>query len=191
MITPMMHLSKLPQDIQDIVVSLPYRVGLYISESDQTGGDDSSLAERRALENIVTFYVEDTVKSEFAHEVMLETLNRKSQWEGWAQDIGNVPEECMELAYMLKEHVDTKEVAAYKQNLLEVGIAVAQAYCEFSDNVGRMARIETYIALFLKRVQGIFGGEQIPSNDYVLNISAAEKAAIMRLARNLDVKVTF
>jgi len=99
----MKYLSKLPQDIQDLVVSLPFRVGLFISESDQTGGDESAEAERKALENIVTFYVEDTVKGEFAHEVMLHTLNNKSKWNDWSENIGKVPEECLHLTYMLKD----------------------------------------------------------------------------------------
>lgn len=187
----MTYLSKLPEDIQDLVVRLPFRVGLYISESDQTGGDDSSEAERKALENIVTFYVEDTVKSEFAHEVMLNTLNRKSEWASWGDNIADVPTQCENVVYAMKGLIDPKEILAYKQNLLEVGIAVAQAYCEYDENSGALNKLEFYISLFFRRLQMSFsgGGEDMPSKDYMLNISGAERQAILQLAKNLDVQV--
>ena len=187
----MNYLSKLPQDIQDLVISLPFRVGLFISESDQTGGNESAEAERKALENIVTFYVEDTVKGEFAHEVMLNTLNNKDKWTAWAENIDRVPDECLQLSYMLKDVIDTKEILAYKQNLIEVAIAIAQAYCEFGDNSSAMTKLEVYFHLFLKRMQTMFSSEQAPSNDYVLNISPDERAAIKLLSSNLDVIVKF
>lgn len=187
----MNYLSKLPQDLQDLIVSLPFRVGLYISESDQTGGDESAEAERKALENIVTFYVEDTVKGEFAHEVMLNTLNNKAKWGAWAENINQVPEECSRLTYMLKDVIEAKEILAYKQNLLEVAIAIAQAYCEFDQNSSKLGKLELYVSLFLKRMVSMFSGEQIPTNDYALNISPSERAAIKLLSDNLDVHVQF
>lgn len=190
----MKYLSKLPQDLQDLIVSLPFRVGLFISESDQTGGDESAEAERKALENIVTFYVEDTVKGEFAHEVMLHTLNNKSKWAEWAENIDTVPDECLNLTYRLKDLIEPKEVLAYKQNLIEVAIAIAQAYCEFSEDSSAMTKLEVYVSLFLKRMQAIFGSEKISSNnsnDFVLNISPSERAAIQLLSKNLDIHVQF
>lgn len=187
----MKYLSKLPQDLQDLIISLPFRVGLFISESDQTGGDESAEAERKALENIVTFYVEDTVKGEFAHEVMLNTLNNKAKWEEWTHNIDQTPDECSRLSYMLKDVIEPKEILAYKQNLIEVAIVIAQAYCEFDENSSTMTKLEVYFTLFLKRMQAMFSGEQAPSNDYVLNISPSERAAIKLLSKNLDVQVQF
>ncbi len=187
----MNYLSKLPQHLQDIVISLPFRVGLYISERDQTGGDESAEVERQALENIVTFYVEDTVKGEFAHEVMLNTLNNKPKWAEWADHIDKVPDECLQLTYALKDIIDPKEVLAYKQNLIEVAIAIAQAYCEFDQNASKLNKLEIYVSLFLHRLVAMFSGEQKSSHDYSLNISPSERKAIKLLSDNLDVQVQF
>jgi hypothetical protein len=77
-----MKLNDLPDDIRLLVVRLPYRVGFYVSASDKTGGEESDAAEMAALEGIVTFYVEDFCKSEFAQAVMLETIQRKAEWAG-------------------------------------------------------------------------------------------------------------
>lgn len=172
-------------------MSLPFRVGLFVSESDQTGGDESAEAERKALENIVTFYVEDTVKGEFAHEVMLHTLNNKAKWNGWADNIDKVPDECLNLTYMLKDLIEPKEILAYKQNLVEVAIVIAQAYCEFDKNSSALTKLEVYFSLFLRKIGAMFGGEQAASGDYTLNISPAEREAITLLSRNLDVHVKF
>jgi hypothetical protein len=187
----MTYLSLLPADIQDLLVRLPFRVGLYISESDQTGGDESAEAERKALENIVTFYVEDTVKSEFAHEVMLVTLNNKEKWCDWATNIDQVPDECLQITYLLKDLIEPKEILAYKQNLIEVAIAIAQAYCELDKNTPAFTKIGAYFTVFLRKIQAILGSEEDQLNDYLLNISPLERAAIKRLSNNLDVQVRF
>lgn len=187
----MKYLSKLPQDVQELVVSLPFRVGLFVSESDQTGGDESAEAERKALENIVTFYVEDTVKGEFAHEVMIHTLNHKDKWAEWSQNIDKVPEECLHLTYKMKDMIESKEILAYKQNLVEIAIVIAQAYCEFGENSSAMTKLEVYASVFLKKMQGLFGGGNSSANQIDLNISADERAAIQLLARNLGIDISF
>ncbi len=185
----MTYLSLLPAEIQDLVVRLPFRVGLYISESDQTGGDESAEAERAALENIVTFYVEDTVKSEFAHDVMLQTLNLKSKWGGWGKDITKVPEECWTVVKAMAGIVPEKEIMALKHNLLEVGITVAQAYCEFNESASTLNKIEVYVAIFFRKLQAMFGGEVLPPDESSLNISPAERSAIKLLADTMGISV--
>lgn len=184
-------LSELPQDIQTLLVRLPFRVGLYISESDQSGGDESAEAERAALENIVTFYVEDTVKSEFAHMVMNETLRQKSEWSSWDENIGLVDEECLKMSDALTGVIDMKEVFAFKQNLLEIAIVVAQAYREFDANAGAIQKLQVYLTLLLRRIQALFTGNNMPSNEELLNISAAERSAIKLLADTLGVSIKF
>jgi len=187
----MKNLSKLPEDIRNIVIRMPFRVGLFVSESDQTGGDESAEAERKALENIVTFYVEDTVKGEFAHEVMEETLNHKSDWANWSVDLDKVPEECLHIGYQLKDYIDEKEISAFKQNLIEVGIVIAQAYCEVDETSTAGAKLEAYTSLFLRRFQSMFAEEPAPTHDYVLNVSKSERGALKLLSNNLNVKVSF
>ncbi len=187
----MTYLSKLPENVQQICIRLPFRVGLFISESDQTGGDESAEAERKALENIVTFYVEDTVKSEFAHEVMLQTLYQKNNWSVWSENIADVVTECLNLTSYLEEHIDAKEILAFKQNLIEDGLAVAQAYCEFEKESPQNRQVETYVSLFFKKLQSIFSGEEKVANDYALNISPAERKAIELISNNLGIHIRF
>lgn len=185
----MTMLSELPKDIQDLLITLPFRVGYYISESDKTGGRQSAEAERIALENIVSSFVEDTVKSEFAHMVMNESLRHKSEWSTWTGNIHVIPEECLKMSEVLTGVIDMKEIFAFKQNLLEIAIVVAQAYREFNDNSGMVQKLNVYLTILMRRIRALFTGDDMPSNEQLLNISAKERSAIKLLADTFGIDV--
>lgn len=181
-----MTLDDLPDDIRHLAVRLPYRVGFYVSASDKTGGSDSDAAEMAALESIVTFYVEDFCKSEFAQAVMLETLQGKSGWTMWQKDISAVPGEIRKVFDFLADKLETKEKEAFKANLLEIAMAVAQAYREFDVTQPLPERVSVYLSILLARVKALLRGQDIQSYDALLNISRDERMAINLLADALD-----
>jgi len=187
----MNDIQTLSPDIRELLIRIPYRVGLYISESDQTGGVESTDVERLALENIVTFYVEDTVKSEFSHQVMNETLVHKKKWASWGENIHTLPEECLKLSDALTGVIDMREIFAFKQNLLEIAIVVAQAYREFDKSTGTIQKLQVYLSLLLRRIRAIFTGEEMQSNESLLNISAKERSAIKLLADTFGIDIKF
>lgn len=182
-----MSLSKLPDDIRPLIARLPYRVGLYISQSDQSGGAESAAAEMAALGNVVTYFVEDFCKSEFAQDVMMETLRQKNDWADWRDGLDQVPEECNRVVDALIGIVDMKDIVAFKNNLLEIAIAVAVAYREFSITDPLLKRMKIYLVALLERILTPFSGASPQSFDQILNVSRAEKAAINRLAGVLDI----
>ena len=185
------YLANLSPEIRDMLIRLPYRVGLYISESDQTGGKESSDVERLALENIVSFYVEDTVKSEFSHQIMNQTLASRKEWASWGEGINTLPEECFKVFDTLTGIIDINDVFSFKQNLLEVAIVVAEAYREFDKSAGAIQKLQVYLTLLLRRIRSVFTGEGMQSNEALLNISAKEKSAIKLLADTLGVEIKF
>lgn len=186
--TRLMKLNDLPDDIRLLVVRLPYRVGFYVSASDKTGGDESDAAEMAALEGIVTFYVEDFCKSEFAQAVMLETIQRKAEWAGWQEKIEIVPEEIRKVLDFLVDKLDGKELTAFKNNLLEIAIAVAQAYREFDVSQPLTERVQVYLSILIARIKALVKGQEIQSHDALLNISRDEKMAINLLADALGIE---
>lgn len=186
--TRLMKLNDLPDDIRLLVVRLPYRVGFYVSASDKTGGDESDAAEMAALEGIVTFYVEDFCKSEFAQAVMLETIQRKAEWDGWQEKIEIVPEEIRKVLDFLVDKLDGKELTAFKNNLLEIAIAVAQAYREFDVSQPLTERVQVYLSILMARIKALVKGQEIQSYDALLNISRDEKMAINLLADALGIE---
>ncbi len=180
----MTEIEQFAPEIYQTLVALPYRVGLYVSLSDMTGGQDSEASEMAALENVVTFYVEDTLKSEFAQEVMLATLQQKQRWSDWRGDIGKVPDECREILGYLEDRIEPRKLSAFKSNLLEIAIAVAMAYRESVEAESFVTKLRNCLSLnWIKKSAN--------SNSQHLNISAAEKIAINALADSfgIDYKV--
>ncbi len=185
----MTTLSELPEDIQNLIIRLPFRVGYYVSSSDKTGGDEADQREMLALENIVTFYIEDTLKSEFVQEAMQQMLAQKKNWDSWKGHIEIVPEECVKATEALVGVIEMKEIWAFKNNLLEIAISVAQAYREFNDTVSTIEKIQTYLAILSERIKAVVSGQEMPSTDSMLNISRDERMAINLLADTLGIVV--
>lgn len=174
----MVDLDQFPEDVYRTLIALPYRVGLYVSLSDRTGGNDSATQELAALENVVTFYVEDTLKSEFSQSIMLATLQHKAYWPEWSVGVEDVPEECTYIANYLIDCIDERKLAGFKNNLLEISMAVALAYRETASATGFFVKLKN--ALTFRSVK-ISPDETNPG----LNISEAEKIAINHLAEKL------
>ncbi|MFA7276571.1 MAG: hypothetical protein WC043_07205 [Pseudobdellovibrionaceae bacterium] len=183
-------LEEIAPDVRSLIVRLPFRVGHFLSESDNSGGGDAAEAEAEALRNIVTFYVEDSVKGIFAHEVMTETLNQKPKWDSWKDDIAKVPDECAQLTSLLAGIIEEKEVVAFKHNLLEVALVVAQAYQEIDDIPTPIEKFKTLVASIPRRVDAFLSGESYIINQASLNISELERQALITLAGKLGITFT-
>jgi len=52
----MSFLDDISSAERELLVSLPYRVGIFVSKSDEEGGEVSGEQELRALSNILTGY---------------------------------------------------------------------------------------------------------------------------------------
>lgn len=174
----MVDLDQFPEDVYRTLIALPYRVGLYVSLSDRTGGKDSASQELAALENVVTFYVEDTLKSEFSQSIMLATLQHKAYWAEWSEGVEDVPTECTYIANYLVDCIDERKLAGFKNNLLEIAMAVALAYRETAATTGFFAKLRNLLT---------FRSVKISSDETStdLNISEAERIAINHLAEKL------
>ncbi len=181
-----MSLSDLPDDIRQQTIRLPYRVGLFISNSDKSGGSDSDAAEMAALSNVVTYYVEDYCKSPFAQSVMLETLRYQSEWPSWNSD--SVIDDCKKVFDALTDQLEMKDIVAFKNNLLEIAIAVAMAYREFNESDPWIEKFKIYLSVLVERIKAALKGEPPQSFDQMLNISRDEKAAINQLANALGIE---
>ncbi|PZP57205.1 MAG: hypothetical protein DI586_01030 [Micavibrio aeruginosavorus] len=176
----LVDLDQFPEDTYRTLIALPYRVGLYVSQSDRTGGKSSETQELAALENVVTFYVEDTLKSEFAQTIMLATLQHKAYWPEWSAETESVPQECKTITDYLVNIIDERKLESFKSNLLEIAITVAQAYQESAQDVSIFGKIKHALS---------FRSEKIAADDNIehINISAAEKIAINKLAEMMGV----
>ena len=182
----MARLDEFTQDQRDLLEALPYRVGLWVSSSDTTGGGAADEAEAQALELIVTGFAEDFCKSEFVQVMMEEAVARRAEWHDWAANLEEVPAECARAVELLSERLDRKEVTSFKLTLMEIATAVAMAYREFDHNDKMAHRLKIYSRVMMERLRAIFTGQRARNIDEFLNISESEQKALDLLSRSLD-----
>ena len=180
----MSYLEHFTDDQRELLISLPYRAGLWMSESDESGGDESQEAELITLESLIIGYAEDFLKSEFVEELMRQTLAAKERWGEWGNELDNVPQECQSAL----ERMEPKDVLSFKQALIEIATAVAMAFREFDEEeqpVVEKVRLysQYYWNCFLARVKK----QQPPNLDAILNISRAEQEVLEKLSQALEI----
>ena len=179
-------LEDFTKEQRDLLVGLPYRVGLWVSLSDSTGGGDADDAEAAALAAIVTGFAEDFCKSEFVQAMLEETVARQAEWKDWTHNLGDVPGECVRATDLLTERLERKEVTSFKLTLMEIATSVAMAYREFDHSNDLGFRLKIYGRVMVERLRAIFTGQRARGVDEFLNISDAEQKALDVLSQTLD-----
>lgn len=177
----MSFLKSLSRDHRLMITSLPYRVGVWISQSDMEGGWDADLRERTMLENIITGFTQDVFGSEAVQHIMTDTLAQKDKWPEWAAKPGNVLEDCKRALRVLQDHVDEKELRAFCLRLQEIAEAVALAFRE--EDSGKLRdKILTIAEYYSERFFARLKGQDFMALDRYRNISRAEREALRELA---------
>jgi hypothetical protein len=184
----MSFLDELSDSDRENIVSLPYRVGLWISQSDTSGGDDSDAEEHQALVNILHGYAGEVFGAETVQHIISETLQKKDSWDIWAKKIEDVPGDCMLAVDALALVVDEKEVSAYRHHLLEIGEAVAVAFREYDSSLSLVEKAKMYGAFANAKLRAMLQKRSYKSFEQFLNVSMAERKTLSTLAHALDEK---
>lgn len=177
-------ISQLSPDQEKMLISLPYRVGLYVSYADVTGGWDAQELEGQTLVSILREFSQDFYKTEFAQKILMDTLSSRDQWHSWARDVDNLPAQISEIKDVLMGLMDVEEVTQFHDVLISIGMAVAMAFRENKEDGDEMKlhnpfRIGQLIAKLV--------GDRKSSNQLShINISSSEKEAVLRLVQSMD-----
>ncbi len=182
----MNFLDQLNTEQRDLLVALPYRVGLFVSQSDETGGDDSDEAEMEALDNIITGYAQEIFCAETVQYVISETVKRKSEWDAWSHNLEAIGGECHKALDILYDTVDEKEVNAFKNHLLEIGESVALAFREYGDSTSMADKIKMRLIFHREKKQAEKAGIIYKNWEQFINISLDERKALRSVATALD-----
>ncbi len=175
-------LGNLSDRDKRILISLPYRVGMYVSQSDTSGGDEAQGREAQTLHNILVEIEQDFCKSEIMQKILIETVANKEQWSSWGRKLEDVPDECAHAADLLVGLVEQQsDLMSVKETLIDIGVAVAMAFRES----GNTYPTESPLSEAIKNVRNALG-RYIPSlrvdeRFMHLNISKAERAALIQL----------
>jgi hypothetical protein len=185
----MTDINVFTKEERDLLVALPYRTGLWLSQCDDAGGHEASGAELEALDKIVLGYSEDFLKAEFIETLMREGAARHEEWEKWRENVANVPDECKQAIDILAAKADRKSVAAFKKHLMEIARAVAMAHREFEEDMNLSDRLWIYRRYVRGWMQAYLKKEPYASIEELLSISRIEDEALNKLAQALRVGV--
>lgn len=177
----MEFLNELDDFERDTVISLPYRVGRYVSMSDTTGGDEADQVELELLRNILHGFTQEVFGSELLQHVMSECVRNQHRWGEWNAQVPIAPEDCKEAIRLVELYAGAKEAHAFQTHLMEIGEAVALAFSEHEH--------ESALSQFMRNVayslRSLFSKRKQQSRGGYLSISPKERKALKELAQAL------
>ena len=176
----MTTLSSFTPEEADLIVSLPYRVGMHVSYSEDEGGELDDTLEMKALEGALRKAVQSENDS-LAKEVAQATLEEKDKWEAWSQGVFNIEPLCEKAVMTLKAHASDDEVKDYIRLCLKVAGGVAQAYGEFGEDDQDEEESSGIVGKIMGEISKVLPGIKGQEAHHPMNVSAAEDSAIERI----------
>lgn len=160
------------------MIALPYRIGLFVSHADTTGGWEAQEAEMQSLNHILRSFTEDFCKSEFVQGLLMRTIAARGDWVRWSHHLDSVPAECVAAMYDLRGVLEPKHIAAFQDMMMEIAFAVAQAFHESGPSETPEPK--------LGWIERLMGKTKKAARFDHLAISENERAALGRIADALD-----
>ena len=132
----MSHLKKFSPEERELVVSLAYRTGYWISHIDDlenTKRDDKW--EEAAMDKAIRRIARQHVKGSLPGEVMMHVDKSRLKWSDWQikSEEPHVLGDVQKAKDVILKHLSKKELKQYKHVLWYMGLVVAQAFGEDDD----------------------------------------------------------
>lgn len=181
----MAFLEQFSDQEKELLVSLPYKAGLWVSMADNAGGESADVKEKEALELIIDEKGKGMFESAFVHEVMSETCTRKQEWPKWEAEVETVLQDLDNAVTLIKAKLQEKDCDAYASNIMAIGVKIAEAFREFDADASVMVKIDTQIRLFLEAMTRIIKRDKSLKTETALNISYEEDRALSELYKAL------
>lgn len=169
-------LDDMTDEQRSLVVSLPYRIGVWIGESDDSEGNADDKKESKALERAIRDVAKRFHLSLFVQAVMEETLQSERQWPKWSENTLNVLDDCERILPVVKSLLSKGDYLAFRKYLYQIAAAVAEVHGEFGDD-------EAGSETFMDRLKSLLLHRQKQSD--FINISSAEREALDSLKATL------
>lgn len=173
----MIKFSQFTEQERAFLASIPYRVGHWISQSDDNENSKfDNQREEKALERAISEMAGLHRRMPFAANVMKAVQENKSQWPSWENNTQEavVLEDVKKAIDLLRSKKATKAASQYKHAVWQTGLVVAQAYGEHvdPDNEMHFDRFMVWVGSF------IFAPKLAKSPE---NMSELEKIALKKL----------
>lgn len=183
----MSFLDTLTINQKNVIISVPYRAGLWVSRSDQTGGEEASAQELQVLSNIINGFAEEVFGSEIIQHIISETVNSKDAWPVWSAQLSTLLADCEVCIDTLREKAGEKEVSVFQNHIMEIGEAVALAFNEF-EHARMPEKIRLNTSFVGQKIAAALGRHSYKSYREFINISMAERQALQQLAQALGTR---
>ncbi len=182
----MSELSIFSDEETDLLVSLPYKVGVWVSHADDEDGEIDDEREMTSLAVCIKAVAKEYDGPGLVDDIARETLKREPFWLDWTDRAFNILPDCEKAIALLKQKPGLGDAKNYRAALLEIATTVGQAYGEFNafDDI---PEDEGFFAGIAGKIVGGFSGLSKDDANHPANISAAEDSAIAQLAAALKI----
>ena len=178
----MTRLSDFSTDEIELIASLPYKVGIWISHAEDMDGEDDDEKETKILSTCLRRFAKMQDEGSLLGQVMAESLRREDKWADWADQSYNVLNDIKTALPILRGKANVEEIKSLKRALMEIGTAVASAGGEFA-----MFNEEKTPGIFSRLISKLSGLGRDDSGD-PMNVSATEDSALNDLRAVLSGK---
>lgn len=170
----------------EILISLPYRIGVFISHADDAEGERDDRREMAALKSCIRAVVDQHRDRPFAAEVMKETLRLEFEWPRWAEKAFAVHGDAEKAVSLLKSKAGESTARSYAASVMEIAAAVARAHGEFFSGP-EDEQDQSALTAFFSRIIGELSVFTPEDAGHPMNVSASENEALTRLSAALKV----
>lgn len=179
---PQTYFSDFQSEELSLILSIPYRSGIWMSHVDDIPGTVRDEAkERMALEAVLDRILNASGGKSFVRGVVHEIIVHKAEWSGWADMANTVLDDLGRAVSLVDNRLPKAEALQYRKCIFHVAKTVAMAAHEGD---APSAGLDQIIGgKFLGRLAdwvSARSGEQIPAN-----ISLAERKALSELLQRL------
>lgn len=172
-----MKLAEFSNEERQLLVSCPYRVGMWISNVDDIEGsarDDRR--EKQALSIAIERLAKKHRKMPFASAVMRALEGAKSNWGNWAANSaeGDILQDLEAALAACKQKASKRDLSEYKHAVWQIAMIIAQAYDEDHDPDNEM-----HVNNFIEWIVSMTSKPKLQKRPD--NISQTEKRALKKL----------
>lgn len=151
----MAFLEKFTPEEREILVSLPYRTGLWIMAANGVEFSKRRAQEKTVLENVILKKSQDLFESVLVYEVMTEICARRDDWLKWDRGHEDIPAVCQKAKEIIVAKLGRHDLNSYRQIILNIAISMANSFGESEQDSSTQSQEKTYRRKILERISAL------------------------------------
>ena len=167
-----------------MIISIPYRAGVWIGGVDDVDGLKDDHKEQKALLAILRALEDSKHQHEFVKKIMFDILHATNMWPVWSKREAKFLDDCAKVIKLLHKKAGKDVLTNYQRAVWQVASVVAQAHKENTDPDDIP---EALILQFADEIAEKFSKPTL-SLSHPENVSDIEKKALAQLKLALQGK---